>query len=207
MKSATIFTILTLALGLTQACKTTKVTKSSSENFPTQLTVFQNGIEYPINNFEETIELSKEAFSLRFNNKKYNSENKKFYTAQIAAFIDKSEFDKLKTGVSKSVFPCFAPGTGMAPDKSNKYESLIFNNAAHHYTFYESPESTRLNLLKDGGEVLRLEFEINALYYNKESFKMTETDLKEFYIAILIDKNLNENIDEGELNKLTIKIK
>lgn len=207
MKAIKIITILTLAIGFTQACKTVQATKSTSENFPTQLTVFQNGIEYPINNFEETIELSKEVFSLRFNNKKYDSENKKFYAAQIAAFTDKSEFDKLKTGVSKSEFHCFEPGSGMAPNKSNKYESLIFNNAAHHYTYYESPESARLNLLKDAGEILWLEFEINVLYYNNKSVKMTETDLKQFYIAVLIDKNLNEIIDEGELNKLTIKIK
>jgi hypothetical protein len=207
MKAFRLITILTLVIGFTQACKTLKVGKGNKEGFTTQLYVFQNGTEHPIINFSETIEIDRKEFSLRFYNKKYDSENKKFYSAQIAAFTDKSEFDKLKTDISKSNLPCFELGSGMAPDRSGKYESLIFKNNGHHYTTYENSESKRLNLLKDLGELLKLEFEINSLYYDSKEVKMTETDLKEFYIAFLIDKNLNGTIDKGELNMLIIKIK
>lgn len=184
-----------------------KAGKENKESFLTQLTVFQNGAEHPINNFSESIEIDRRDFSFRFYNKKYDSENKKFYAAQIAAFSDKSEMDKLKIGLAKSDIPCFEPGSGMAPDESGKYESLIFNNSAHHYVLYENAESKRANLLKDSGELIRLEFEIKSLSYHNKDVKMAETDLKEFYIAFLIDKNLNGIIDTGELNKLTIKIK
>jgi len=95
----------------------------------------------------------------------------------------------------------------MAPAKSGKYESLIFNNRGHHYTFYENRKSNRLKLIDDSGNLLKLEFEINSLYYNNKKVKMENTELKEFYIAFLIDRNLNGIIDNGELNKLTIKIK
>ena len=207
MRILKLITILTLTFGLTQACKTSKVNKGVRGSDKAQLIVYQNGNEYAINDFSESIEIERREFSLRFLNKRYDSKNKKFYSAQIAAFTDKSEFDKIKTGLSKTDLPCFEPGSGMAPNKSGKYESLIFNNSGHHYTTYENSDSKRLNLLKESGELLNLEFEVNSLYYSSKEVKMIETDLKEFYMAFLIDKNLNGTIDSGELNKLTIKIK
>jgi len=207
MKALRLITILTLVIGLTDSCRTLKEGKGNKGSFTTQLTVFQNGTERTINDLSETIEIDKKEFSLRFYNKKYDSENKKFYSAQIAAFIDKSVFDNLKVGLSKSELPCFEPGSGMATDRRGKYKSLIFNNSGHHYTMYENTESKRLNLLEETRKLLKLEFEINSLYYDNKEVEMTKTDLKEFYIAFLIDKNLNGTIDKGELNKLTIKIK
>lgn len=200
--------ILTGTLFLIQSCKTVNFDTATNENFDIQLSVFQNGSEHPISNLSETIEIDKKEFSLRFYNKKYDSKNSKFYSAQIAAFTDKSEFDKIRTGLSITELPCFEPGSGMAPDLSGKYESLIFKNSGHNYAPYENSESKRLNLLKESvGGLLKLEFEINALYYNSKDVKMTKIELKEFYIAFLINKNLNGKIDEGELIKLTIKIK
>ena len=200
MKHLRLAFILTLTLVLVQACKTSKTANGNKKNT-------KNGVETSVNNLSETIEIDKKEFSLRFYNKKYDSENKEFHSAQIAAFVDKSEFDKVKVGLSKADIPCFEPGSGMAPDKSGKYETLIFNNNGHHYTIYENPESERLNLLEDSGKFLKLEFEINSLYYDTMEVKMTDTKLKEFYIAFLIDRNLNGTIDKGELKKLTFKIK
>lgn len=209
MKTVKRITILTLVIGLTQACGTSKERKANKESFSTQLTVFQDGTEHPINNFSETIEVDRKKFSLRFYNKRYDSKNEKFYAAEITAFTDKSQFDKLGIGVPIADIPCFESGSGMAPDRSGKYESLIFNNEGNNYTFYEDAQSKRLNLLKDTGGLLRLEFEINSLYFYPDGKKvsMSQTNLKEFYIAFFIDKNLNGTIDKGELNELTIKIK
>ena len=199
--------ILTLLITLTQACKNSKTTNTTQETDSKKLTIFQNNTEIPIKNLSESVEIERKKFSLRFYNKKYNSENKEFYSAQIVAFIDKAEFDKIKIGISKSELPCFEPGSGMAPARSGKYESLIFNNSGHHYTFYENSESKRLKLIDDSEELLKLEFEINSLYYDNKEVKMENTELKEFYIAFFIDRNLNGTIDKGELSKLTIKIK
>lgn len=207
MKSLKIIIILALALGLTQACKLLKTGKTSKNSFNTQLTVFQNGSEINIIKPSESIEIERDEFALRFYNKKYDSKNKKLYSAQIAAFTNKSEFDKLKTGLTKKDLPYFKLGSGMAPDRSGKYESLIFNNNGHHYITYENSESKRLNLLEESNGLLKLEFEISTLYYDSKKVNMTKTELKEFYLAFLIDKNLNGIIDNGELNKLTIKIK
>ncbi|MDR7130586.1 hypothetical protein J2X69_002942 [Algoriphagus sp. 4150] len=207
MKHLRLAFILTLTIVLVQACKTSKRTNGNKKNTKNGLIIFQNGVETSVNNLSETIEIDKKEFSLRFYNKKYNPEKNKFYSAQIAAFVDKSEFDKVKVGLAKIDLPCFEPGSGMAPDKSGKYETLIFNNNGHHYTIYENPESERLNLLEDSGKFLKLEFEVNSLYYDTMEVMMTDTKLKEFYIAFLIDRNLNGTIDKGELKKLTFKVK
>lgn len=206
MKLLRLAFVLILAIVLTQSCKTLKTTNANKEDATTELIIFQDGIETSVANPSDVVEIDKKEFSLIFYNKKYDSENNKFYSAQIAAFIDKSEFDKVKAGIATADLRCFEPGSGMAPDISGKYESLIFNNSGHHYTFYENPESKRVNLLDDSKGLLKLEFEINALYYDNMEVKMTDTNLTEFYIAFLIDRNLNETIDKGELRKLTVKI-
>ncbi len=205
MKTLKLSLIFSLAIFLTQAWKPIQPSKGFAEN-ATDLFIFQNGVERPVSGFEETIEVERKEFSLRFFNKRYDAENDKFYSAQIAAFIDKAEFDMVKVGMAKADLPCFMPGSGMAPSKSGKYESLIFKNSAHHYTTYENSESKRLKLLEEKGDFLKLEFEIASLYYDEKKVKIKDTKLTEFYIAFLIDANLNGMIDEGELHKLNIKI-
>lgn len=207
MKSLRITLLVTLVLVLAQSCKILKNTQRKEQDSTNELIIYQNGVETSLSSSSHTVEIDKNAFSLRFFNKRYNSERREFYSTQIAAFTDKSELDKLKVGMSTSDLPCFKPGSGMAPNRSGKYESLIFNTRGHHYLFYENSESTILNLLDSSGKNLKLEFEISSLYYDNTAVKMTNTRLQEFYIACLIDRNLNGTIDEGELTKLTIKIK
>ena len=207
MKILRLIIVLSFIIGLTQGCKTLRIGKAKKETFKTQLTAYQNGNQTYIDQTSQTIEVKREGFSLRFYNQKYDSENKKFYSAQIAAFIDKSELDKIKIGMSKSDLPCFEPGSGMAPDRSGKYETLIFNNSGHHYIPYENSESKRVNLLEEANGLVKLEFEINVLYCDNQEVKVTDTELNEFYLAFLIDKNLNGIIDKGEINKISIKIK
>lgn len=202
----TVF-LLTLFITLSQACKTSKNMSKVYGNNSNGLTVFQNNKELPLKHLYDSVEIERKKFSLRFYNKQYDSENKAYYSAQIAAFIDKNEFNKIKTGMPKSETSCFSPGSGMAPAKSGKYESLIFNKYGHHYAFYENPESKRLNLIDDTGERLKLEFEINALHYNNKDVNIENSNLDVFYIALFIDQNLNGIIDKGELNKLVIKFK
>ncbi len=190
-----------------QSCKSSKNVANKNQRSPEQVFLFQNGRQILLSDLNQTVQVSKENFSIRFYNKRYNAENKEFYSAQIAAFLEKSELDKIELGMLKSDLACFAPGTGMAPSRSGKYERLVFNNNAHHYTMYENSYSKRLNLIEESGEFQKLEFEILGLYYDNKEIKMTDADLTEFYIAFLIDRNLNGKIDAGELKKLTINIK
>jgi hypothetical protein len=206
MKSLKLAFILAVGVVFTQAWKV-EISRVSEDETTSELFVFQNGVERVVSGVEETIEIERKEFSLRFFNRRYDAANDKFYSAQIAAFTDKLELEKIRVGMEKSGLPCFEPGSGMAPSKSGRYESLIFNNNGHHYTTYENAESKRLKLLDGTGDVLKLEFEVNSLFYNGKKVKMKAAKLKEFYIAFLIDGNLNGVIDDGELHKVTIKLK
>lgn len=190
---------------LAQSCKSPK--KQKVESKTSEIILYQNGNEKIIPKGAKTIEVNKDKFSLRFYNKKYNSETEKYYATQIGAFLDLNELEKIKIGMKTQDLPCFELGSGMAPDISGKYESLIFNNSGHHYLIYENSNSKRLNLINDGKEYRKLEFEINRLYLNNIDISMKETELSSFYLAILIDENLNGIIDKNELTKLIIEIK
>jgi hypothetical protein len=190
---------------LTQSCKSLKNTTVESKT--SEIILYQNGNEKIISNGTKSITVDKDEFSLRFYNKKYNSETEKYYATQIGAFLDLNDLEKIKVGMKTQDLPCFELGSGMAPDTSGKYESLIFNNSGHHYLNYENSDSKRLNLLKTEKEYRKLEFEINRLYVNNKDISLKETELSAFYLAILIDENLNGIIDKGELTKLTVEIK
>lgn len=204
-KTLRLLSILITVVISAQACKAIKQEKQDSDAI--QLSVFQNGKETPINKLEKTVHLKKSPFSLRFFNRKYDLDNKKFYAAQIAAFTNKAEFDKITIGSSKADLAYFEPGSGMAAHRSRMYEALFIDKVGHHYTFYQNTNNRRLNLLDDTGELPKFEFEINALHYNDTQVNISDSNINKLYIAFLIDKNLNGIIDKGELHKLIIKLK
>jgi hypothetical protein len=150
------------------------------------------------------IELNKDDFSIRYYNKAYDGDNGYFHATQIAAFANKQEWDKINVGKLKSELSCFEPGSGMAPDESGRYESLIFNESGHHYLVYSDQENTGLTLLGKWQNYLKLEFLVNSLFLNEMEMKMTDATLKNFYIAIVIDRNLNDRIDPDELTKVEV---
>ncbi|WP_108868646.1 hypothetical protein [Aquimarina aquimarini] len=201
------FLIIIICLSIIQSCKTTKTSVKSDATDIEAVYVYQNGKEKRIIGEDSKISIEANKFSVRFNNKPYNAQNEERYSAQVTAFLNKEELLKIKSGMPKSETNCFTPGTGMAPNQSGRYESLIFGNDRHHYLVYKNSESKRLKLLNKSNHFMTLEFEIDGVYYNGKEEKMATTDLGEFYLAILIDRNLNGIIDKGELKKITIRIK
>ncbi len=202
MKNKQIINILIL-VGLLSSCGIFKKNTNMNNNTNT-IYISQNGKERMMTN---EIEVERTKFSLQFFNKKYDSEKNEFNSVKIASFLDLKELEKVQKAKNTSELECFELGSGMAPSRSGKYESLIFNNSGCHYLIYKNKESKRLNLIEDLGNILKLEFEIKSLYYNGKEEKMSETSLKEFYLAIFIDRNLNDIIDKDELYKVKIKIK
>jgi hypothetical protein len=170
------------------------------------IAIYQDDTETEARN-EEEIQIRRAKFAIRFSSKRYNSSKEQFYAAEIAAFLDKSELTKINEGMSTEDIPCFEPGSGMATASNGFYESIIFNNAGHHYLYFETKKDRRVNLISENNGMLRLEFPITNLFLNEKDIKLEKTNLPEFYLAILIDRNLNNVIDKGELTKLTIKIK
>lgn len=167
------------------------------------VSIYQDGKETVVKNNDEVL-IRKDKFAVRFSNKAYNSSAEKYYAAQVAAFIDKSELHKINIGMETTEISCFEPGTGMA-SYSFGYDALIFNKSGHHYLYFETKSDKRVNLISEKKGILRLEFPIEKFMINKEYFKISDVKMNEFYLAIFIDSNLNSIIDEGELTKLTIK--
>ncbi|MCH8330628.1 MAG: hypothetical protein IH946_04495 [Bacteroidetes bacterium] len=185
-----------------QSCGNSKMARMTSDVF-----VYQNGTEIEIKGVSQEVELDRKEFSIRFLNRQYDSDTKEFYAAQITAFKDKNELSKIKVGLSKQDLPCFEPSSGMAPYESGSYESLIFSNEGHHYLFYENHDRKRVELIWQMGDNLKLEFPISSFHVDGNDVSMNDLPLSEFYLAILIDKNLNGIIESGELTKLTLKFK
>ena len=206
MKSRIII-ILIICLAAVQACKTAQVSEKENKDTLKEISVVQNGKEFKLLGEDCEILIDRDVFSIRFRNKRYDSENKKFYSARVAAFVNRLELQEVKSGMSKSEIKCFSPGTGISPSRSGKYESLFIGKGGHHYLVYENSESKRLKKIDEKDDLLTLEFEINRLFQNGEDEKMSDTELNEFYLAILIDRNLNNVVDEGELKRVTVRIK
>jgi len=208
-----IVLVLIYLLSNSSCITTKKSTNSQSENIETVF-LLQNGQQTIINEDIATIAIKRDSFSLLFFSKPYNPDTKEFNCVQVAAFLDQGELSKFETGMLLSDTKCFAPATGMAAYNGG-YRYLIFTNDAHHYLFYENADKRRLNLVRTANDHLLLEFEINNLWLNKSNSSnkdkvittMSATDLDEFYLAVLNDRNQNDTIDKGELKKLTIKIK
>ncbi len=199
------FTGLSLFLLIIAGCNALLGHKSGSDQ-STQVSIVQNGEETVIKKQEKTVKLDKAPFSIRYFNKKYDPESKKFYSARITAFENKTKFKSLKAGVKRSSTPCFKPGTGMAASKSGKYSGLFFTSHAHHYLFYENEADKRVDSIGKKGDKLKFEFPVKKVYINDNQKKMSEIGLSEFHLAIYIDRDLDDTVDKNELRKITIKL-
>lgn len=199
------YLLVLIYLPTLHACKTSKNNNSLSEKEKNKIFVYQNNEEQVIPDQSATIALKREKFSIRYYNKKYNSKTEEFYAARVAAFTDESELTSLKTQMRAEEVPFFAPGSGMAPSQAGNYDFIIFNNYGHHYLIYENKSSKRVKLLKNLGEFKKLEFEINGFYIDGNKVELANTTMEEIHLAIYIDQNLNDIIDEDELHLLTIQ--
>ena len=76
----------------------------------------------------------------------------------------------------------------------------------YHYLYYKSEVDRRLTLIDKVDEWLKLDFEINNFTIDKGgSLNVIEDILiDQFYLAIYIDRNLNNTIDKGELFKCKV---
>ncbi|MCU4158225.1 ankyrin repeat domain-containing protein [Carboxylicivirga sp. A043] len=185
------------------ACKVIKM-----EQAPERLAyVYQNGQKQLLYASQSVVDVEREAFSLRFLNRKYVGDRQQFYSMRIAAFLSESQIPDIYSGIPEDSLSCFGPGTGMASAQTGEYEVLNFNSNAHHYLFYLDERSKRLKLLSEKGELLNLEFEMDSLGFWGHTEAMSQVRLSEFYLLLYKDVNLNKRVDQGEWSKVTVRIK
>ncbi len=208
--SGIIVTIMAASAVLfVQQQTTSDNTVSSHTSLP--VLVVQGDNEIVIDQENTTVSIERSSFSIQFYNKAYRSESKTFHSAQLAAYLDSTPLDEVQIGMQYNEFHSFAPGTGLAGKKGG-YDTLHFNKShAHHYLFYENEgdRGKTVQLIEQSGENLKLELRVDHFFYSENESEVTVADsnIDQFYLVMIIDRDLDGIIDEGELNKLTIQFK
>lgn len=166
--------------------------------------IYQNEIALEISPKTKKVKIKKNSFAFRFYQKSYSEAEE--YAIHLAAFSDKAEWKKLKAGTHKNQTTCFRTGSSRAGYNDKPYPSLLIENNSSHYLYYENENSKRLKLLDEKGAYLWLEFEVDKLEYEGKINLVAESQLSQIYIAVWIDRNLNETIDTEELYQFAIKL-
>ncbi|MBI3133717.1 MAG: hypothetical protein HYZ14_03490 [Bacteroidetes bacterium] len=168
--------------------------------------IYQNGAEFQVKN-DTVFQLPRNPFSIRYFSRMWNEKAKKFYTAQIAGFVNKSEMLAVRTGMKTDLIPCFSPGTGMAPDRSGFYTEFIIRSYAHHYLLYENEQNRRVQLISAGRDFSYFDFAIASFYIDDMTYSVNDFPYPELFLVVFIDDNLNNRTDAGELTRFTIQFK
>ena len=150
------------------------------------------------------IKLDRKPFSFRYLCKPYDSENKKFYSAQVAVLDNEADLKQISVGKNVDEIPFFAMGTGLA---AFFYDTVFINPKAHHYLFYENEKKRRVSLLSNKGDYLQLEWNVYGAYANKKGFSFSDLNRAYLLFVFFIDDNLNGVIDDGEYQVIKVSFK
>ncbi len=183
-----------------------------STDLPSQLNDFnlkiqQGKNEIEINSSEQSIELSKEKFSIFFNLKKDDDIAQTYHAARLVADIDPDIFKQFEAGKSFDEIPALAAGTSMAGPKDHQYECIFFDDQAHHYIYYNNEEEKRAKLIsKEENGIVRLSFDVENYCLQDFEINIENSNFEKLYFVFLIDENLNEKVEEGEFVKLIVNL-
>lgn len=165
----------------------------------------QNGKTQLLTDTLSIITLERVPFSIQFQAKKYSSEH--FYATQIAVVSSQAALFQARVGQKTEAIPYFEPGTGMAPNDSNFYNTMIVSDLAHHYIYYESENDKRAHLVSQKNNELRLEWKIENCYFDGTDSTFAELPAKKLYFILFSDFNLDGTINQGELNLVKVQFK
>ena len=184
-----------------------------STELPSQLNDFglkiqQGNNEIEINLSQQSIDLSKEKFSISFNIKKDDDVAQNYHAARLVADIDPDIFKQFESGKSFDKIPALSAGTSMAGPKDAQYECIFFDDQAHHYIFYNNEEEKRANLISkmENGKV-ELSFDVENYCMQDLEVNIENSNFEKLYFVFLIDENLNQKVEEGEFVKLIVNLK
>ncbi len=169
--------------------------------------------EFFVKERNEIIYLKKAPFTIYFNNKEYNWDNKKPYAAQIAItnkIENKKWFVEGNIADYDNVNLFLSAGTGMASSENNQYEKMyVEDDNGHHYLTYDTQEKiNRATLVKNlGNGMHRLKWDIDTYKFKHKEHPMKEMKFDVLYLMFFIDKNLNKIVEKGEYHVVDIHFK
>ena len=159
----------------------------------------------------DRLTIARAPFSFIFPLLHYDGARQVFHSVQIAGSEDRS-FLELRIGLRVDEgdrgLVLFAPGTGMSCAADGKYPIFFLErNHAHHYVVFQpgNPEAQRAEPVRAlGDRESEVRFDISHYKWNDRTFSAADLPLKELYFAILMDRNRNGVMDDGELFRFTI---
>lgn len=178
---------------------------SSQKNWFNHLKINQKGTVNYIFDACDSVELSKEAFALRFFNKPYDDFNDRYCAAKIAVLEESPDTTLFKPGQAVKNIPYFEAGTGMSPSHHGTYDAMVVSSTGHHYLFYENKKSKRVQLIVKHDDYFELEWSIQFFNSTGIDLPIAEIPYSRLYMVIFIDYNLNDVIDAYELKTVLLK--
>jgi hypothetical protein len=152
----------------------------------------------------EIITLKRDEFSLLFDSQLYDEQKKLYHAANIVVTTNEQTLAGIKVGLKTVDSPYLEPGSGLAGGELG-YDAVSIDAVGEHYVYYANAKDHRAELRQinpDGTR--RLEWKISKVMENEQEILLRDSKLNTLYFAVFIDKNLNEEIEAGELAKLAI---
>ncbi|MBJ2172750.1 hypothetical protein JBL43_00780 [Aureibaculum sp. A20] len=175
-------------------CKSTK-----------DIAILQNKKKVSIKKNAQIVSIAKSPFSFYFKMNKYTKNSP--VVAKLAAFSNKTDLDALKVGLNVSQTECFAFGDALALRPVSGYDALFILDYGYHALYYENSLEKSVEFVSEKDDFTNVAFHINQLFTGGEYIPFEAYQLSEIYIALFIDANTNNIIDEDELTKFTLQFK
>ncbi len=169
------------------------------------ITFIQKGKRQELLKPYQTTNLEKEPFTITFPGMAYNEAKGAYNATKIAVVTDYELVHQINVGMRTADTDTFAPATGMAMDANPNY--LIVDAEAHNYLYYLVAGEGRLQLQEKLDEdILLLKYTVHEITLNQTDYTIKDFPHADYslYLVIFIDKNKNEIIDAGELNKVKL---
>lgn len=149
-----------------------------------------------------TIQIWNKEFAMVFLQKAYNKKKEIFHTVQVNTTQNIDIFNSVAVGKNMEEIECFSPGSGLAMRDGNNPELMIVDYG-HHYLYYENEGDRRLTKLGTKGDYCYLEWRLDPLQHNPDVIKNDDGAII-IYVSVIIDRNKNKQIDDGELWKIQL---
>ena len=151
------------------------------------------------------IKIDREPFVLTFFQRPYNNgSDDNYYAVQIAVVLDRQLFNSMQVGGVLDEILMFQRGAGLAAGPGG-YSSLHISEAGHHYIYYQNAAKNRAQLVEHlNNGYLKLNFPISEITLDGESYTLADAPTVGVLFIIVINRNLDDVVLEGELTKIEV---
>lgn len=183
--------------------------KGPAHPAPAALSLAQDGRVTPLRD-RGVYTLDRRPFALRFPLPVYEPDGAR-HAAQVAGSADPAVLGiepGHRTDEPQGDHMFFAPGMGMAVDASGGYESFVLrDNHAHHY-LVDIPSDPRMRrVTRLGPDSPDVAFAVSAFDWEDRTYSIADLPLDEVYLAVFVDRDLDDFIDPGELVRFTLRLR